>query len=143
MHKIISRNKTANTTLHKLFYFECRRSQLPVVVPCTPRQLDAARERRGAPPADQGERGEESQLPQESESRIGWTPGGGPEREPRCHGRGLSSGNRAVKPALTASREGRCPVGLLEMEAAVGEPQEAACYVSGDPRSYYLLTVAF
>ncbi|KAL7390550.1 hypothetical protein ABVT39_023158 [Epinephelus coioides] len=125
-----------------------RRTQLPVSVPSPPRQLDAVRVRRGesgAPPADQGERerGEESQQPQESESRTGWTPGGRPEREPRCHGRGLCSGNRAVKLVHTASR-GRQVLWRAagDGEAAVGEPHEAACEISEDPRSYYLLTVA-
>lgn len=120
-------------------------------MPSPLRQLGAARVRRGergAPPADQGERerGEESQQPQERESRTGWTPGGRPERDPRCHGRGLSSGNRAAKLVHTASRARQAGQVLWRAagdgEAAVGEPHEAACEISGDPRSYYLLTVA-
>ena len=81
-------------------------ARLPVLVLRATRKLDAARVRRGESSSASGpggERGEESQQPQESESRTGRTPGGGPEREPRCHGRGLTSGNLAVKPVRTAS----------------------------------------
>lgn len=95
-------------TLHCRLYFEIGCTILPVSALRTPRRLDAVRMRRGAPPADQGERGEESQRHQESECRTGWIPGGRPEREPRCHGRGLSSGNCIVKTVHTASRAGRC-----------------------------------
>lgn len=60
-------------------YFEIGTDRLPVVA----RRLDAG-EARGAPSADQGERGEESQQPPESESRTGWTPlPPPPEEDPR------------------------------------------------------------
>lgn len=109
------------------FYFEIKRAELLVFHP----QLDAAwvrrgEEERGAPSADQGARGEESQQPPpplapESESRTGWIPllprplppcGGGPERDPRCHGRGLGSGEGAVlsRFRLLSPLAGRCCV---------------------------------
>lgn len=111
--------------LKKNFYFEIKRAELLVFHP----QLDAAwvrrgAEERGAPSADQGARGEESQQPPpplapESESRTGWIPllprplppcGGGPERDPRCHGRGLGSGEGAVlsRFRLLSPLAGRC-----------------------------------
>lgn len=84
-----------------------------------------------------------------SPRRVRAGPAGPPEedpreREPRCHGRGLSPGNRDVKPAHTACNTGgrrqelwRAAAAAGDGEAAVGEPHEAACYVSGDPGSYY------
>jgi len=67
---------------------------------------------------DQGERGEESQQPPESESRTGWTPRRRTrERDPRCHGRGLGPGNRSVH-TVHAAFPGRQVLfeWLLEME---------------------------
>lgn len=89
-----------------MLYFENLKKGSFLLPSCsTPRQLDAARVRRGE---ELRQRTRESVVRNPSSPRrvrawTDWTVGGGPEREPRCHGRGLSSGNRAVKPVRTAS----------------------------------------